>query len=69
MLRCIFGDPFWLMKNTIPRGTGITLPDFIGLIVYWVLTFPLLSIPIPKFRIWTLVEAAVMPFALFGVLS
>jgi NCS1 family nucleobase:cation symporter-1 len=67
MLRCIFGDSFWKMKNTIPLDVGITLPDFIGLMVYWVLTVPLLNIPIPKFRRWTQVEAALMPFALFGL--
>ena len=66
LLRCIFGNSFWNMKNTIPASVGIKLPDFIGLIVYWVLTFPLLNIPIPKFRKWTVTEAAMMPFALFG---
>ncbi|KAF2704927.1 allantoin permease [Pleomassaria siparia CBS 279.74] len=69
MLRCIFGDSFWKMKNTIPLGVGITLPYFVGLMVYWVLTVPLLNIPIPKFRRWTQVEAAMMPFALFGLFA
>jgi NCS1 family nucleobase:cation symporter-1 len=57
------------MKNTIPASVGIDLPDFIGLMVYWFLTFPLLNIPIPKYRKWTQVEALLMPFALFGLSS
>ena len=65
-LRCIFGDSFWLMKNTIPESAGITLPDFVGLMVYWILTFPLLNVPIPKFRRWIEAEAFLMPFAIFG---
>lgn len=65
-LRCIFGDSFWKMHNTIPASSGITLPDFIGLIVYWILTFPLLNIPVPKFRRWIEVEAVLMPICMFG---
>jgi NCS1 family nucleobase:cation symporter-1 len=67
LLRCIFGDSYYKMHNTIAASAGITLPDFIGLMVYWILTFPLLNIPIPKFRRWTQVEAAIMPFVLFGM--
>lgn len=67
LLRCIFGNSFWKMHNSLPANLGIVLPDFIGLMVYWICTFPLLNIPIPKFRIWTQVEAAIMPFALFGM--
>jgi NCS1 family nucleobase:cation symporter-1 len=69
LLRCVFGDSFYKMYNPIPASVGLTLPDFIGLMVYWILTFPLLNIPIPKYRRWTQVEAAMLPFVLFGTFS
>lgn len=66
VLRCIFGNSFWHMKNTIPASAGITLPNFIGVMVYWVLTFPLLNVPLPKFRRYIEAESAMMPIAIFG---
>ncbi|KAJ9143681.1 hypothetical protein NKR23_g6446 [Pleurostoma richardsiae] len=38
-----------------------------GFLVYWVITFPILNIPLPKFRRWVEVEAAIMPLVLFGI--
>ncbi|OAA61960.1 allantoin [Niveomyces insectorum RCEF 264] len=67
VLRCIFGDSFWRMHNTIPARAGITLPNFVGLIVYWILTFPLLNVPLPKFRRYIEAEAVLMPLAIFGL--
>ncbi|KAL1900306.1 hypothetical protein Sste5346_002617 [Sporothrix stenoceras] len=67
VLRCIFGDSYWKMHNTIPASAGITLPLFIGLMVYWILTFPLLVVPLPKFRRFIEVESLLMPFAIFGL--
>ena len=67
MLRCIFGDSFWKMHNTIPAHAGITLPNFIGLMIYWVLTFPMLVVPLPKFRRYVQIDSIIMPFAIFGL--
>ncbi|ERT02397.1 uracil transporter [Sporothrix schenckii 1099-18] len=67
VLRCIFGDSYWNMHNTIPASAGITLPLFIGLLVYWILTFPLLMVPLPKFRRHVEINSLLMPFVIGGL--
>ncbi|CAK7229222.1 hypothetical protein SCUCBS95973_007148 [Sporothrix curviconia] len=59
---------FWAAYGISP-GTcaDITLPNFVGLLVYWVLTFPLLVVTLPKFRRFVEIESLIMPIAIVGL--
>lgn len=50
MLRCIFGHKFTDIVNTIPEDHGITVQVLIGVIIFWIVTFPLLFMRVHNTR-------------------
>ncbi|KAI1619321.1 permease for cytosine/purines, uracil, thiamine, allantoin-domain-containing protein [Exophiala viscosa] len=61
ILRCIFGNGFYHMKSYIPTSSGVTTQQIIGLFIVWILTLPLLSIPIPKIKIFFVLQTVIVP--------
>ncbi|KAI1343130.1 allantoin permease [Xylariaceae sp. FL0016] len=67
LFRAVFGKGFANIPNTIPASQYITAQQLIGLIVFWITTFPLLSVPIPKVRVLFTVKSVVLPPIVIGL--
>lgn len=67
LIRAVFGRGFADMKNTIPVSQYITVQQLIGVIVFWVCTLPLLSVPIPKVRLLFTIKSVVLPPIVIGL--
>ncbi|KAH9884094.1 permease for cytosine/purines, uracil, thiamine, allantoin-domain-containing protein [Xylariomycetidae sp. FL2044] len=67
LFRAVFGKSFGEMANTIPASQYITAQQLVGLIVFWITTLPLLSVPIPKVRVLFTIKSAVLPPIVIGL--
>lgn len=69
MLRCVFGHHFTDLTSTIPESQGITVQELIGLIIFWIVTMPLLFMPVHKTRhLWT-IKVFVLPPCAIGLFA
>ncbi|KAF2083791.1 uracil permease [Saccharata proteae CBS 121410] len=67
LFRAVFGKSFENLHNSIPVSSDITVQQLIGLLVFWVATLPLLSVPIPKVRTLFSIKSAVLPPIVIGL--
>lgn len=67
LLRAIFGHKFSDLRNTIPKTSEITVQQLIGVILFWVLTLPLLAVPVPKIRFLYTLKSFVLPPVVIGL--
>ncbi|KAH8668846.1 permease for cytosine/purines, uracil, thiamine, allantoin-domain-containing protein [Xylariales sp. PMI_506] len=67
LFRAVFGKGFADMVNTIPAKQDITVQQVIGVIVFWICTLPLLSVPIPKVRVLYTIKSVVLPPIVIGL--
>ncbi|KAI0482709.1 permease for cytosine/purines, uracil, thiamine, allantoin-domain-containing protein [Xylariaceae sp. FL0804] len=67
LFRAVFGNGFANMANPIPASQYITSQQLVGLVVFWVATLPLLSVPIPKIRVLFTIKSFVLPPIVIGL--
>ncbi|RSH82185.1 hypothetical protein EHS25_006118 [Saitozyma podzolica] len=67
IIRCIFGNGWKDIPNTIPASSLITTTDLAGTLIFWAITFPLLFIKVHNTRwLWT-IKAYVLPPCVIGL--
>ena len=67
LLRAIFGHGFSNLHNSIPSSSDITVQQLIGVLVFWVLSLPLLAVPVPKIRFLYTIKSFVLPPLVIGL--
>jgi nucleobase:cation symporter-1, NCS1 family len=50
LLRCIFGDSWWLMANHLPESAGITSRDLLAFFLFWTIEMPFLTVHPSKIK-------------------
>ncbi|KAK8869511.1 hypothetical protein IAR55_000076 [Kwoniella newhampshirensis] len=67
IIRCIFGNGWKHIPNTIPVKSQITTTDLGGTLIFWAITLPLLFMKVHKTRwLWT-IKAFVLPPCVIGL--
>ncbi|ORY35919.1 uracil permease [Naematelia encephala] len=67
ILRCIFGNGWKNIPNTIPKASEITVTDLGGTMIFWAITMPLLFMKVHNTRwLWT-IKAFVLPPCVIGL--
>ncbi|WVQ81069.1 hypothetical protein IAT38_003191 [Cryptococcus sp. DSM 104549] len=67
IIRCIFGNGWKNIPNTIPLKSQITTKDLAGTIIFWIITLPLLFMKVHNTRwLWT-IKAFVLPPCVIGL--
>ncbi|KAJ4290350.1 hypothetical protein N0V90_010566 [Kalmusia sp. IMI 367209] len=66
-LRCIFGDSWYKMPNTLPESANITTRKFVACFIVWICSYPAMALKIHKMRhLWT-IKALVVPPCTIGI--
>lgn len=55
------------MHNPIPKSSDITIQQFIGLLIFFFGTLPLLSVPVTKVKVVFTIKSAVLPPVVIGL--
>lgn len=50
LLRCIFGNSWWHMANTLPESAGITSRDLLAFFLFWMIEMPFLLVHPSKIK-------------------
>lgn len=69
MLRCIFGDSWWHMKNHLPESAGISSRDLLAFFLFWMMELPLQAVHPTHIRHLFTLESLVCPLACLGVFA
>ncbi|CAK7207552.1 hypothetical protein SEUCBS139899_010362 [Sporothrix eucalyptigena] len=69
MLRCIFGESWWLMSNHLPASAGITSRDLLAFFLFWMIEMPFLAVHPSKIKFLFAVESILCPLACIGVFA
>ncbi|PVI04111.1 hypothetical protein DM02DRAFT_586615 [Periconia macrospinosa] len=65
LFRCIFGNSWHKLENTIPKSVGVTTQQLVGFILYSILTAPLLLLrPSHMRRLYTIKSFVLPPIAI-----
>ncbi|KAK7217146.1 hypothetical protein V2G26_005149 [Clonostachys chloroleuca] len=59
--RCVFGDAWFLMPNTLPASGGITTRKFVACFIIWIGSYPAMFLKIHKMRHFWTAKAVVIP--------
>ncbi|KAF2658052.1 hypothetical protein K491DRAFT_703009 [Lophiostoma macrostomum CBS 122681] len=66
-LRCVFGNAWYEIPNTLPASASITTRKFVACFLVWICTYPALAFRIHKMRhLWT-IKAVVVPPVTIGM--
>ncbi|KAF4123664.1 permease [Geosmithia morbida] len=67
LFRAVFGRSFADLASTIPASSDITVQELVGILVFWITTLPLLSVPIPRVRLLFTIKSVVLPPIAIGL--
>ncbi|KAH8893643.1 NCS1 family nucleobase:cation symporter-1 [Thozetella sp. PMI_491] len=69
LLRCIFGDSWWLMPNHLPESAGITSRDLVAFFLFWIIELPFQLVHPSKIKVLFAAESIICPVACIGVFA
>ncbi|KAL1306806.1 hypothetical protein AAFC00_005463 [Neodothiora populina] len=67
LLRAIFGHSFANLTSSIPKSSDITVQQLIGVLLFWILSLPLLAVPVPKIRFLYTAKSFILPPVVIGL--